>query len=291
MSLEIEYAKLFKLTEIKDKRGDFMQKRLALTMAGTFLLLVACGSDDTSGQDTTSGEDSNQDSETITYDVATDNNFVPFEFIDLETNELIGFDIELMEAIADEVGFEVVFHQMDFTGALSGIEQGSYDAAINGMTITEERKENIDFSDPYYESGLILAVAEDNETIESIDDLNESHTVSTRLSSTSQTYLEENTDAASDAYPEITEAYQALLTGHVDAALYDMPNVQYFMQQQGEGSMKIVGDMLTGEEYGIAFPKGSDLVEDVNEALSTLMENGTYGDIYEEYFGERPEGM
>lgn len=291
MSLEIEYAKLFKLTEIKDKRGDFMQKRLALTMAGTFLLLVACGSDDTSGQDTTSGEGGNQDSETITYDVATDNNFVPFEFIDLETNELIGFDIELMEAIADEVGFEVVFHQMDFTGALSGIEQGSYDAAINGMTITEERKENIDFSDPYYESGLILAVAEDNDTIKSIDDLNESHTVSTRLSSTSQTYLEENTDAASDAYPEITEAYQALLTGHVDAALYDMPNVQYFMQQQGEGSMKIVGDMLTGEEYGIAFPKGSDLVEDVNEALSTLMDNGTYGDIYEEYFGERPEGM
>ncbi|MFS0788753.1 transporter substrate-binding domain-containing protein [Shouchella sp. 1P09AA] len=268
-----------------------MQKRLAFTIAGTFLLLVACGSDDTSGQDTTSGEDGNQDSETITYDVATDNNFVPFEFIDLETNELIGFDIELMEAIADEVGFEVVFHQMDFTGALSGIEQGSYDAAINGMTITEERKENIDFSDPYYESGLILAVAEDNDTIESIDDLNESHTVSTRLSSTSQTYLEENTDAASDAYPEITEAYQALLTGHVDAALYDMPNVQYFMQQQGEGSMKIVGDMLTGEEYGIAFPKGSDLVEDVNEALSTLMDNGTYGDIYEEYFGERPEGM
>ncbi|WP_054708348.1 transporter substrate-binding domain-containing protein [Bacillus sp. JCM 19041] len=268
-----------------------MKKQIGLTASAfALLVLAACGSDTTSGDEggETGGETGG---DVVTYEVATDNNFVPFEFIDIETNELIGFDIDLMNAIAEEAGFEVNFHQMDFSGALSGIEQGSYDAAINGMSITEERKENIDFSDPYYESGLVLAVAEDNDTIQSIDDLDSSTTVSTRLSSTSQTYLDENTDAEVDAYPEITEAYQALITGHVDAALYDMPNVQYFIQQQGEGSMKVVGDLLTGEDYGIAFPKGSDLVEPVNEALATLMENGTYGDIYEEYFGERPEGM
>ncbi|GAF23873.1 MULTISPECIES: transporter substrate-binding domain-containing protein [Shouchella] len=261
-----------------------------VTVAGAVLVLAACGSDETSSGETNSTAN-DENTEVVTYDIATDNNFVPFEFIDLETNELTGFDIELMEAIAEESGFEVNFHQMDFSGALSGIEQGSYDAAINGMSITEERKQNIDFSDPYYESGLVLAVAQDDDTIQSIDDLTSDHKVSTRLSSTSQTYLDEQTDAEVDAYPEITEAYQALIAGHVDAALYDMPNVQYFIQQQGEGSMKIVGDLLTGEDYGIAFPKGSDLVDDVNEALATLMENGTYGDIYETYFGERPEGM
>ncbi|WP_078393284.1 transporter substrate-binding domain-containing protein [Shouchella patagoniensis] len=268
-----------------------MKKVLRTTMAAfTLLLLAACGSDGGSGD---AEENSNEETgdDVVTYNIATDNNFVPFEFIDLETNELVGFDIDLMKAIAEEAGFEVEFHQMEFSGALNGVQQGQYDAAINGMSITEERKENIDFSDPYYESGLILAVAEDNETIQTIDDLDASMTVSTRQSSTSQSYLEENVDANVDAYPEVTEAYQALITGHVDAALYDMPNVQYFIQQQGEGSMKVVGERLTGEDYGIAFPKGSDLVEPVNEAMATLMENGTYGDIYEEYFGERPEGM
>lgn len=257
-------------------------------VASAVLVLAACNNSETGTSDHTGGADGDN---VETYQVATDNNFVPFEFIDLETNELTGFDIELMKAIAEEAGFAVEFQQMDFSGALSGIEQGSYDAAINGMTITEERKENIDFSDPYYESGLVLAVAEEDDVIQSIDDITSSTKVATRLSSTSQTYLEDNTEAQVDAYPEITEAYQALLAGHVDAVLYDMPNVQYFMQQQGEGQMKMVGERLTGEEYGIAFPKGSDLVEPVNEALATLMENGTYGDIYEKYFGERPEGM
>lgn len=268
-----------------------MKKRMGMTTAAfTLLLLSACGSEGAAGD----GEENNNgqiDEGLDTYNVATDNNFVPFEFIDLETDELVGFDIDLMKAIAEEAGFAVEFHQMEFSGALNGVQQGQYDAAINGMSITDERKENIDFSDPYYESGLILAVAEDNDDIQSIDDLDSSMTVSTRQSSTSQTYLEENADVEIDAYPEITEAYQALVTGHVEAALYDMPNVQYSIQQQGEGSMKVVGERLTGEDYGIAFPKDSDLVEPVNEALATLMENGTYGDIYEEYFGERPEGM
>lgn len=267
-----------------------MKKITRITIATiTLSLFTACGGADSSGEGEASNNGSGDD--LVTYEIATDNNFVPFEFIDLETNELIGFDIDLMKAIADEAGFAVEFHQMEFSGALNGVQQGQYDAAINGMSITEERKENIDFSDPYYESGLILAVAEENESIQTIDDLDATTTVSTRQSSTSQTYLEENTEAGIDAYPEITEAYQALMTGHVDAALYDVPNVQYFIQEQGEGSMKIVGDRLTGEDYGIAFPKGSDLVDPVNEALATLMENGTYGDIYEEYFGERPEGM
>ncbi|MCM2674554.1 transporter substrate-binding domain-containing protein [Alkalicoccobacillus plakortidis] len=219
-----------------------------------------------------------------TYTVATDNSYVPFEFI--EDGELVGFDIELVELIAEEANFEVEFEQMEFSGILAGMETSRYDMGIAGITITEDRAENIDFSQPYYEAGLTLAVLEGNNEIESIDDLTESTKVSTRSSSTSQDYLEDNTVADIEAYPEITEAYQALLQGHVEAVLYDIPNVEYYSQSDANGEITRVGERLTGEDYGIAFPKDSELRDVVDEAMTTLKEDGRFDELYEKWFGE-----
>lgn len=246
-------------------------------------LLVGCGGD--SG---TSG-DSGSDDSAETYTVATDNNFVPFEFMNEETGEMEGFDIDLITAIADEAGFNIDIESMKFDGVVAGMQSGRYDIGIAGMTITEERQESIDFSDPYYDAGLMLAVNADNEEIQSEEDL-AGKTVGTRSGTTSETYLRENhPDAELVTFPGIVEAYLDLESGRLDAVMYDVPNVQYYVANDAE-NLKTAGDILQGEQYGIAFPKDSELVQDVNEALQTLIDNGTYDDIYEEWFGERKYG-
>ncbi|WP_368505636.1 glutamine ABC transporter substrate-binding protein [Alkalihalophilus sp. As8PL] len=261
----------------------------SILFGGLLLVATACGSsEDTSSE--AEGEATTDEAERESYVVATDNAYVPFEFLDEETGELVGFDIDLMTAIADEAGFDIEFEAMEFDGIVAGIGSGRFDIGIAGMTITEERKENIDFSQPYYEAGLIVAVQADNDEINSVDDL-DGKTVATRTGSTSETYIRENTGGTPEAFPQITEAYQNVIQGRADAVIYDIPNVQYYASTEGGGQLKTIGEPLTGEEYGIAFPKGSELRDIADEALTTLMEDGTYADLYEKWFGERPEGM
>lgn len=277
-----------------------MYKKLFFTvLLSLFMgLLVACGSSDStsSEEDTNSEETSSEEatseegtSEKEVYTVATDNGYVPFEFIDEETGELVGFDIDLMNALAEEAGIEIEYETLEFDGIVAGISSGRFDIAIAGMTITEERQKSIDFTQPYYEAGLILAVLDDNDEIKSIEDV-DGKVVATRTGSTSETYLKENTNAIPEAFPQIIEGYQNVLAGRADAVLYDLPNVLFYSEQEADGRLKTVGEKLTGEEYGIAFPKGSELRDVIDEALTTLKENGTYDDIYEKWFGERPEG-
>ena len=277
-----------------------MYKKLFFTvLLSLFMgLLVACGSSDStsSEEDTNSEETSSEEatseegtSEKEVYTVATDNGYVPFEFIDEETGELVGFDIDLMNALAEEAGIEIEYETLEFDGIVAGISSGRFDIAIAGMTITEERQKSIDFTQPYYEAGLILAVLDDNDEIKSIEDV-DGKVVATRTGSTSETYLKENTNAIPEAFPQIIEGYQNVLAGRADAVLYDLPNVLFYSEQEADGRLKTVGEKLTGEEYGIAFPKGSELRDVIDEALTTLKENGAYDDIYEKWFGERPEG-
>lgn len=288
------------MTLLYFQRGKIMYKKLLFTvfLSLFMVLLVACGgSDSTSSEESandeeTSSEEATSDEETTekeVYTVATDNGYVPFEFIDEETGELVGFDIDLMNALAEEAGIEIEYETLEFDGIVAGISSGRFDIAIAGMTITEERQESIDFTQPYYEAGLILAVRDDNEEIKSIEDV-DGKVVATRTGSTSETYLKEHTDAIPEAFPQIIEGYQNVLAGRADAVLYDLPNVLFYSEQEAEGRLKTVGEKLTGEEYGIAFPKGSELRDVIDEALTTLKENGTYDDIYEKWFGERPEG-
>src|SRR5690625_4166138 len=285
-----------------------MYKKLILTVLLGLIMgvLVACGGTDDTGStdDSTASEETTDEAgdeasddggseEAATdgevYTVATDNGYVPFEYIDDETGELIGFDIDLITALAEEAGIEIEFETLEFDGIVAGISSGRFDIAIAGMTITEERQESIDFTQPYYEAGLILAVTEDNDEIQSIDD-GEGKVVATRTGSTSEAYLQENTDAQIEAFPQIIEGYQNVLAGRADAVLYDLPNVLFYSEAEADGRLKTVGEKLTGEDYGIAFPKGSELRDVIDDALTTLKENGTYDDIYEEWFGERPEG-
>lgn len=279
-----------------------MYRKLLLTLFLSLLIgvLAACGgssSTDSEQNDTEETESATEedieaedDSDGKVYTVATDNAYVPFEYLDEESGELVGFDIDLINALAEEAGIEIEIETLEFAGIVAGLGSGKFDIGIAGMTITEERKENIDFTQPYYEAGLILAVTEENvDEIQSIDDV-DGKVVATRQGSTSQEYLEKKTDATPEAFPEIVEAYQNVLAGRADAVLYDLPNVQYYSEKEAGGKLVTVGEKLTGEDYGIGFPKGSELRDKIDDALTTLKENGTYDDIYEKWFGERPEG-
>ncbi len=261
------------------------------------LFLAACGGNepssgddaDTSGEGNSSEETSASEGELEdTYTVVSDTSFVPFEFQD-ENGEYTGFDIELIHAIAEEAGFEIDLETTNFDGIIPGLQTGQFDIAIAGISITEERKQVIDYSDPYYESGLAIGVAVDNDEINGLEDL-EGKTVATRLGSTSAAFIKENIEGAKpNEYEQLDQAYLAVENGSADAILYDAPNVNYYIKTTGD-NLKVVGDLYQAEDYGIAITKGKEeLVTAINDALAELRENGTYDEIYKKWFGTKPE--
>ncbi len=220
--------------------------------------------------------------------VATDTNFPPFEFKDPKTGEHTGFDVELWGAIAKEIGVEFDLQPMAFKGIVPGLQSAQLDAGIAGMSITDKRKEVIDFSDGYYDSGLLLLVRSDENDIKDIKSL-DGKIVATKQGTTSVEFLKDNANTAeTKLFPNDNAMFMELLTGGVDAVMFDKPVVESFVSKRGKGKVKIVGDLYAGQPYGIGFPKGSDLVAKVNAALKTLKANGAYNALYKKWFGVEP---
>jgi glutamine transport system substrate-binding protein len=217
--------------------------------------------------------------------VATDTAFVPFEF--KQDGKYTGFDIELWDAIAKQAGLKYTLRPMDFNGIIPGLQTRNIDAALAGITIRDDRKKVIDFSDPYYESGLAILVGNDNTSIKTAKDL-EGKTVAVKIGTATVDYLKDNVpNAKLKLFPNIDNAFLELATGRVDAVVHDTPNLQYFAKTAGQGRVKVVGSLKSGDFYGIAFPKGSDLVPVVNKALKTLHDNGQYDALYTKWFGQK----
>lgn len=222
-----------------------------------------------------------------TLKAVTDPSFVPFEMMDQDSGEMVGFDMDILHEIADRAGFKVDLNTMDFNGIIPAVQTGNVDLAIAGITITDERQEIVDFSDPYYDSGLRILVS-DGSDVDSLDDL-EGMRIATKIGSTSYDYLQKNLgdDAEITPYPGSSDMYMALMGGSADAVFYDAPNVGYFAQTKGK--VKTAGPLYEGQQYGIAFAKGSQWVEPANKALKAMHEDGTYDEIHEKWFGAAPD--
>ncbi|AMD00179.1 Glutamine-binding periplasmic protein precursor [Halomonas chromatireducens] len=151
-----------------------------------------------------------------TVKVVTDPSFVPFEMLDPDTGEMIGFDMDIINEVAERAGFEVDLTTMEFAGIIPAVQTGSQEIAIAGVTITEERAEIVDFSDPYYDSGLQIIVRADNDSVETIEDL-EGLSVATRIGSTSYDFLQDTLGDSADItpYPGNSDMYMALLGRNV----------------------------------------------------------------------------
>ncbi|MGC1060426.1 glutamine ABC transporter substrate-binding protein GlnH [Pantoea agglomerans] len=220
--------------------------------------------------------------------VATDTAFVPFEF--KQGDKYVGFDVDLWDAIAKELKLDYTLKPMDFSGIIPALQTRNVDLALAGITITEERKKAIEFSDGYYKSGLQVMVRNNENDIKGISDLN-GKVVAVKSGTGSVEYAKANIKSKDlRQFPNIDSAYMELGTNRADAVLHDTPNILYFIHTAGKGRFKAVGDSIEAQQYGIAFPKGSDdLREKVNGALKTLKEHGTYNTLYKKWFGTEPK--
>jgi glutamine transport system substrate-binding protein len=221
--------------------------------------------------------------------VATDTNFPPFEFKDPASGKHTGFDVELWDAIAKQMGEDYELQPMDFNGIIPGLQSGQLDVGIAGMTIKPERAKVVDFSDPYYNAGLLILVKEGDDSVKSIEDL-KGKVVSTKLGTTSEDFVKKNANAKDvKLFPNNDAMFMELLAGGADAVVFDSPVVSNFLRTAGKGQAKIVGPLYMGQSYGIGFPKGSKLVSKVNAALKELRDNGTYRELYIKWFGTEPK--
>lgn len=218
--------------------------------------------------------------------VATDTAFVPFEF--KEGDKYVGFDIDMWDAIAKEIGVTYTLQPMDFNGIIPALQTKQVDVALAGITIKEERRKVIDFSDGYYDSGFLLMVPADSD-IKGADDL-KGKILAVKTGTSATDYAKEHfTETELRQFPNVDNAYLELQTGRVDAAMHDTPNVLYYVATAGGGKVKAVGEQMMAHQYGIGFPKGSELVEKVNAALANMKKDGRYNEIYKKWFGAEPQ--
>lgn len=217
-----------------------------------------------------------------TLTVGSDLAFAPFEFI--EDGEERGFDIDLMDAIADELGVDATYVDADFDGILAQLATGQFDVVISALTITEERAETVDFSDPYFEAVQALVVREDSD-IEGEDDLVDVE-VGAQAGTTGLEYANENFDEADVIdYPDYPGAFTALEAGELEAVIADLPAADDAVGESD--SLRIATEIDTDEQYGIAVdPDKPELLDAINEALETLIDDGTYAEIFSEWFPE-----
>jgi len=218
--------------------------------------------------------------------VAVDTAFIPFSF--KQGNTYTGFDVEMWDAIAKEVGLRYKLQPMDFNGILPGLQTRNIDVAIAGITMRPDRAKVIDFSDPYYESGLAILVRANENGITDIQSL-AGKTIGVKIGTNTVDYLRDNVPQARlKLFPNIDNAFLDLATGRVDAAVHDTPNVQYYANTAGKGRVKVSGSLTSGDFYGIGLPKNSELTAQVNRGLAAIRANGVYDALYVKWFGKKP---
>lgn len=221
--------------------------------------------------------------------VATEPAFPPFES-QASDGSLKGFDIDLMNAIGEAAGFTVEFESLPFDGIIPALQAGTIDAAISAMTITPERAETVSFSRPYFKAGLAIAVQDSTTDVTSLESL-EGKRIAAQIGTTGASKANEIPGAEVRTFDSAPLALQELSNGNVDAVINDAPVTLYAIKEGGLTGLKVTGELLTEEFYGIAIPKDSENVALINEGLTTIIEDGTYAEIYQKWFGEAPPDL
>lgn len=217
--------------------------------------------------------------------IATDATFPPFEFVDEETRDIIGFDIDLMNAIAERADLDITYQNVGWDPLLAGMADCQYDMAISAMTITEERAQVFSFSDPYINAGQIVVVALGNDTISGPADL-VGATIGAQIGTTGAMEAEAIQDSELKVYDTYEFAFLDLANGQIDAVIADFPTAVAFVNQNAD-RLQVVGEVFTDENYGIAFCMGNDeLIAQVNAALAELKAEGFIDQLVVEWYGD-----
>jgi polar amino acid transport system substrate-binding protein len=214
--------------------------------------------------------------------VATDATWPPFESVDEQTKEIVGFDIDLMNAIAKAGGFEVEYVNVPWDSLLAGMAQCQYDASISAMTITEERKQSFSFSDPYFAAGQVVTVRIDNTDITGKDSL-VGKKVGAQNGTTGDIEIQNMSGVERVPYDDIALAFLDLMNGQTDAVVADNPLALGFVGQNAD-KLKTVGDVFTDEYYGIAVCKtNTDLLTKINKGLAAVKADGTIDQLVQKW--------
>ncbi|MET9534103.1 ABC transporter substrate-binding protein/permease [Streptomyces sp. NPDC006649] len=216
--------------------------------------------------------------------VGTDATFPPFEFTDAKGGR-VGFDIELVRALAKRAGIKKVsFTQMPFGNIVPALQAHQIDVGASGIYINKERSKVIDFSDVYYPGGLAMFTAGKDHTIHSLDDL-AGKRVAVQVGTKSVEWVKENQPRAKLVTVQTNQQmFSSVKLGQAAAVVTGAPAGQYFIAQQG--GLKQVGKRLTGEDYGYAFPKADTAVTAAFDgALKDMKSDGSYGKLTHKWFG------
>ena len=248
---------------------------LALSMA---LALVGCGT-----KEKTSEEAESKALNDGVLNVGTNAEFPPFEYVG-DDGEPDGFDIALIKAIGEKMGVEVQVENMEFDSLVASIGS-KIDVAIAGMTVTEERKNSVDFSESYYEAVQYVIVPADS-AIAAVSDL-EGKTIGVQLGTTGDFIVEDDIkDATPAQYKKAVDAVNDLINGRVDAVIIDKNPAEVFAGIY-EDEVKIIDGAEFGfepENYAVALPKGdTTLAEKINGALKELKDDGTFDELVSQY--------
>jgi ABC-type amino acid transport substrate-binding protein len=250
-------------------------------VAVTALVVAGCGGGGNStSEETSAGGGGGGEPLTVGSDIP----YPPFE--QGRPGHYTGFDVELMDAIAEKMGRTAEFQDTSFETIFRDVAQGKFEAVISASTITEEREKAVDFSNPYYLSEQAVLVDEGS-NIKSLEDL-EGKTVGAQQGTTGQELAKEESGASEvRPYPEGPDAVNALKAGTVEAVVIDAPVAANAVEKSG--GLEIAEKVPTEEDYGIAVAQGEEeLLEEINNGLKEVEEDGTYKKIYEKWFHLEP---
>ncbi len=218
--------------------------------------------------------------------VGADTTFPPFEME--EHGKVVGFDIDLIHAIAKKEGLTIQLQTMDFQGLIPALQTGTIDAAVAGITITDQRAKVVNFSHPYYHSGLSVLVKKDS-GIKGMADL-AGKNVAVKLGTTADLMMSKKPGVTVQRFTNIDDAYNQMENGGAAAVVFDNPvNLNYAKHHP---KVHVVGDLLTGEDYGIAVTKKDPwLLKKINAGLYKVYKSGEYAKLYRRYFGSDEHGL
>jgi polar amino acid transport system substrate-binding protein len=219
-----------------------------------------------------------------TYKVGTSADFPPFEYV--EDGEYVGFDMDLIRAIADEADIEIEIVDMSFDSLIAALMTGNLDIVIAGMTITEEREDAVDFTDPYWTADQSVVVKEDSG--KNLTVLFGDNKIGAQTGTTGDIWVEENLvntgilKGQFKRYETFVLAMTDLVNGNVDGVVLDAPVAERYAKIR---PVKIVGIIKTYEEYGIAVREGNtELLEKLNVGLEKVRESGKMDELIGIYF-------
>lgn len=265
-----------------------MSKWLAALAMTSALALGACGGEDEAKEASNKLQQVQEDGKIIVGIMGT---YAPYNYMG-PNNEFTGYDVEIATEIAERLDVEAEFVGQEFSGLIPGLQNDKYDMLVSQVTITDERKQVIDFSEPYITNTVRVIVREDNNEIGSVQDF-QGRTIGIGLGTNDETYLRttlmpEVGEFKINTYDDVITTLADLDAGRVEATINNAYAIKPVMEANGY-KIKAVGEAIKSDDAGVAVKKGeTEFVEAINGALEEMKEDGTYTEIYVKWFGEAP---